>query len=65
MKWENRDIIVLEQTNIPQFSKLDDIRIPHRLFESFFVNMLVDIIVGYIKLYGHRQKADTSLENFS
>ena len=65
MKWENRDIIVLEQTNIPQFSKLDDIGIPHRLFESFFVNMLVDIIVGYIKLYGHRQKADTSLEKFS
>ena len=65
MKWENRDIIVLEQTNIPQFSKLDDIGIPLRIFESFFVNMLVDIIVGYIKLYGHRQKADTSLENFS
>ena len=34
-------------------------------FESFFVNMLVDMIVGYAKLYGHIEKADTSLENFS
>ena len=65
MERENCDINVLEQTNIPQFSELDDIGIPLRLFESFFVNMLVDMIVGYIKLYGHREKADTSLENFS
>ena len=65
MKWENRDIDVLEQTDIPQFSKLDDIGTPLRLFESFFVNMLVDMIVGCIKLYGHREKADTNLENFS
>ena len=60
MKWRNCDINVLEQVNIPQF-----IGIPLRLFESFFVNMLVDMIVGYTKLYGHREKADTSLESFS
>ena len=65
MKWESRDIDVLEQTNIPQFSKLDDIGTPLRIFESFFFNMLVDMIVVYIKLYGHREKADTSLEEFS
>ena len=60
MKWRNCDINVLEQVNIPQF-----IGTPLRLFESFFVNMLVDMIVGYTKLYGHREKADTSLESFS
>ena len=49
MKWENRDINVLEQTNIPQFSRLDDIGTPLRLFESFFVNMLVHMIVRYTK----------------
>ena len=65
MKWENRGINVLQQANIPQFNRLDDIGTSLRLFESFFVDMLVDMIVGYTKLYGHRQKADTSLENFS
>ena len=60
MKWRNCDINVLEQVNIPQF-----IGTPLRLSESFFVNMLVDMIVGYTKLYGHREKADTSLESFS
>ena len=65
MKWENRDINVLQQANIPQFNRLDNIGTPLRLFESFFVNMLVHMIAGYIKLYGHREKADTSLENFS
>ena len=59
MKWENRDINVLEQANIPQFSRLDDIGTPLRLFEWFFANMLVDMIVGNAKLYGHREKADT------
>ena len=46
MKWKNRDAIVAEQTNIPQFSKLDDIGTPLRLFESFFVDMLVDMILA-------------------
>ena len=65
MEWENCDINVLQQANIPQFNRLDNIGTPLRLFESFFVNMLVDMIAGYTKLYGHREKADTSLENFS
>ena len=28
MKWKNRDINVVEQTNIPSFSKLGDIGTP-------------------------------------
>ena len=39
MKWERRNIV--KQANIPKFSKLDDIGIPLRLFESFFDNPLV------------------------
>ena len=58
-KWGNCDINVLEQTKIPQF-----IGIPLRLFESLFVNMLDDMIDGYTELYGHREKADTSIKNF-
>ena len=46
MKLENRDINVVEQANIPQFSKLDDVGTPLRLFESFFDDVLVDMIVG-------------------
>ena len=65
MEWENCDINVLQQANIPQFNRLDNIGTPLRLFESFFVNMLVDMIVAYTKLYGHREKTDTSIENFS
>ena len=61
MKWENF-INVVEQTNIPKFSKLDNIGIPFRLFESFFVDALVDVILGYTRLYGHREKADTRLQ---
>ena len=45
-KWENRDIDVTEQESIPYFSKLDDIGTPVRLFESFFADVLVDMIVG-------------------
>ena len=45
-KRENRDINVVEQANIPYFRKLDDIETPLRLFESFFVDVLVDMIVG-------------------
>ena len=64
MKWEDRDINVVEQATIPQFSNLRDKGTPLRLFESFFDDALVDMIVRYIKLYGDREKADTSLENF-
>ena len=64
MKWENCDINVVEQANIPQFSKLDDIGTPLRFFESFFVDVLVDKIISYTKLFGYREKADTSFKNF-
>ena len=50
MKWENRDIKVVEWTNIPKFSKLDDIVTPLRLLKLFFDDLLVDRIVGYTKL---------------
>ena len=45
-KWENRNINVAEQTNIPQFSEIDDIGTSLRHFESFLVDVLVDMIVG-------------------
>ena len=37
MKWENRDINVVERTNIPEFSALDNLVTPLRLLELFFV----------------------------
>ena len=64
MKWKNCDINVEEQANIPQFSKLDDIRTLLRLFEQFFIVVLVDMIVGYTKLYDQREKGNISFENF-
>ena len=45
-KWENRDINVVEQTNIPQFSELDNVEASLRHFESFLIDPLVDMIVG-------------------
>ena len=54
MKWENRDINVTEWANIPTFSKLDDIVTPLRLLQLFFDDVIVDMIVGYTKLYSHR-----------
>ena len=59
---DNCDINVAKQVNIPKFSKLDDIVTPLRVPELFFDNVLVDIIVGYTKLYSHREKADISFE---
>ena len=38
------------------------IGIPFILFELFFDDALVDMIVGYTKLYRHKEKADTSFE---
>ena len=32
MRWENRDTNVVEQANIPNFSKVDDIETPLVLF---------------------------------
>ena len=40
MKWENRDANVVEEANIPKFSKLDNIGTSLRLFELFFVWVL-------------------------
>ena len=62
VKWKNRDINILERVNIPKFSKLDDIVTPLRLLELFFDDVLADMIVGYSKLFSHRQKADSSFE---
>ena len=59
MKWGNRDINVVVQANIPDFSELDDIWAPLRLHQLFFDDALVNVIVGYIKFYGYRKKADT------
>ena len=61
-KWENRDINVIERTNIPKISKLDDIVIRLRLLNLFFDEVLVDMILGYINLHIHREKADISFE---
>ena len=63
MKWNNHYIDVVKRDSIPHYSKLDDIGIPLRLFELFFDDALVDMIVGHTKWYGHRKKADTSFEN--
>ena len=62
MKWENRDINVVQRVNIPKFSKLDDFVTLLRLLELFFDGVLVDMIVGYTKLYSHREKAEISFE---
>ena len=50
VKWENYDINVVQQAYIPKFSKLDNIGMPLRLFESFFDDALVDEVVDYTKL---------------
>ena len=49
MKWENRNNNVVEHANSPQFNKPDDAGAPLRLSESFFVGVLVDMIVGNTK----------------
>ena len=59
MNWENRDNNIVEQTSIPKFSKLGDKGTLLRLFKLFFDDVL---ILGYTKLYGHREKADTRFE---
>ena len=35
---------------------------PLRPLELFFDDILIDMIVCYIKLYSHKEKADISLE---
>ena len=56
------DMDVVEWANTEKFSKLDNIVTPLRLLELFFDDVLVDMIVGYTKLYSHREKADVSFE---
>ena len=53
MKWENLDINDVQRRNISKFRKLDKL---------FFDDALVDIIVGYTKLYSYRKKADISFD---
>ena len=62
MKWETRDIDVVERANTEKFSKLDNIVTPLRLPELFFDDVLVDMVVGYTKLHSHREKADISFK---
>ena len=46
MKWQNCDIDVVERANTEKIRKLDNIVTPLRLFELFFDDVLVDMIVG-------------------
>ena len=62
MKWENCDIYVVEWLQMARFSKKDDIVTPLRLLKLFFHDITVGMIVGYTKLYSHRDKADISFE---
>ena len=62
MKWETRDINVVEWSNTEKFSKIDNIVTALRLLELLFGDALVDMIVGYTKLYSHREKTNISFE---
>ena len=61
-KWETRDINVVERSNTEKFSKIDNIVTAVRLLKLLFNDVLVDMIVGYNKLYSHREKTDFSFE---
>ena len=62
MKWENCDTNVCKKEKILILSMLDDIGTSLRLFELLFDDELVEMVNGYTKLYGHRDKAGTSFE---
>ena len=62
MTWENRDIYVVKLAITPKFSRLYDIVTFLRLLKLFFGNILVDMVVGYTKLYSHREKTGISFE---
>ena len=47
---------------MPRFSKKDDIMTTLRLLKLFFHDITVGMIVGYTRLYSHREKADISFE---
>ena len=42
------------RANIPKSSKLDDIMTLLKLFELFFDDLLVDMIIGFTNLYKSR-----------
>ena len=64
MKRENRDINIVEWENILKFTKLDNIVAPLSPLSllQFSDDILVDTIVGYTKLYSHREKTYISFE---
>ena len=62
MKWETRDINDVKRANIEKFSKIDNMVILLRLLELLFDNVLVDMIVGYTKLYSHKEKTYISFK---
>ena len=62
MEWETSDINVVERSNTEKFSKIDNIVTALRLLELLFHDALVDMIVGYTKLYSLREKIDISFE---
>ena len=43
-------------------NSINDIVTPLRLLELFFEDILVDMIFGYTKLYGHTEKVEISFE---
>ena len=45
MKWETRDIDVVEWANTGKFSKLHNIVTPLKLLELFFDDVLVDMVL--------------------
>ena len=47
---------------MPRFSKKDDIVTLLRLLKLFFHDKTVGMIVGYTKLYSHKEKADISFK---
>ena len=47
-----------------KFSKLDGIATPLKIIELFFDDVLVDMIVGYTKLYSHREYREKAVISF-
>ena len=64
MKWENCDTNVSKMKTILNFSKLDDVANFLKLFELIFDEAIVEMVNGYYKLYGHRDKGATSFDIF-
>ena len=58
MKWKKRDVNVVRA----KFNKLKDIVTSLILLKLFFDDVLVDMIVGYTKLYSHREKVNISFD---